>query len=456
MRFARSSPSSNWSCQKVISATRELNERQQRDAGSKRESKNIYVTQKSLFSLPSCQVISRRKDMRRRSSDYLHRIWRAPTMFNRGNQVKLFEIIYDYVNWFFFHRMCAFPTQNVSIIEHHLISPHSRLTNNALMLLHHHTNQTTLVPFVCITNERDFLVLLFCMLMCVGDYIIIFWCCSAQRIYYYFFALIATTQNINDHFRWCYTRTQKTVLCSIEMFHIFWCKTQQTSSKKLSNRIQGIVCLSPHTELSSSQTNHNYVNSHITMQAASNNEPVHSSSSKDYVNQAVINENQQKQRSSAHHKHRKTHKSSSHNDKRYHSGKWHNLCHDIVAIFRTSHTYIHSRPTHHHVGDSADNCVYLDFLKLTMTETLLFSVYFLLLLNNSWLTNFVCVCRFSLCCAVADSSEVRQEAVQQALAALKNRPKESILMPSKRSSIFKISSQRCEDNDSGEQSFASA
>jgi hypothetical protein len=46
--------------------------------------------------------------------------------------------------------------------------------------------------------------------------------------------------------------------------------------------------------------------------------------------------------------------------------------------------------------------------------------------------------------------EVRQEAVQQALAALKNRPKESILMPSKRSSIFKINSQRCDDdNDSG-------
>jgi hypothetical protein len=45
---------------------------------------------------------------------------------------------------------------------------------------------------------------------------------------------------------------------------------------------------------------------------------------------------------------------------------------------------------------------------------------------------------------------VRQEAVQQALAALKNRPKESILMPSKRSSIFKINSQRCDDdNDSG-------
>ena len=50
---------------------------------------------------------------------------------------------------------------------------------------------------------------------------------------------------------------------------------------------------------------------------------------------------------------------------------------------------------------------------------------------------------------LAKYSEVRQEAVQQALAALKNRPKPSLPMPSKRSSVFNRSPERGDDNDSG-------
>lgn len=42
-------------------------------------------------------------------------------------------------------------------------------------------------------------------------------------------------------------------------------------------------------------------------------------------------------------------------------------------------------------------------------------------------------------------SEVRQEAVQQALAALKNRPKPSMPMPSKRSSVLNRSPDRNDD-----------
>ncbi|KAL7012143.1 hypothetical protein ACKWTF_014657 [Chironomus riparius] len=45
-------------------------------------------------------------------------------------------------------------------------------------------------------------------------------------------------------------------------------------------------------------------------------------------------------------------------------------------------------------------------------------------------------------------SEVRQEAVQQALAALKNRPKPSLPMPSKRSSVFNRSPERGDEHDS--------
>lgn len=41
-----------------------------------------------------------------------------------------------------------------------------------------------------------------------------------------------------------------------------------------------------------------------------------------------------------------------------------------------------------------------------------------------------------------DGIEVRQEAVQQALAALKNRPKPSLPMPSKRSSVLNRSPDR--------------
>ncbi|KAL7012146.1 hypothetical protein ACKWTF_014657 [Chironomus riparius] len=46
------------------------------------------------------------------------------------------------------------------------------------------------------------------------------------------------------------------------------------------------------------------------------------------------------------------------------------------------------------------------------------------------------------------TSEVRQEAVQQALAALKNRPKPSLPMPSKRSSVFNRSPERGDEHDS--------
>lgn len=46
------------------------------------------------------------------------------------------------------------------------------------------------------------------------------------------------------------------------------------------------------------------------------------------------------------------------------------------------------------------------------------------------------------------TTEVRQEAVQQALAALKNRPKPSLPMPSKRSSVLNRSPERDRD-DSG-------
>lgn len=47
------------------------------------------------------------------------------------------------------------------------------------------------------------------------------------------------------------------------------------------------------------------------------------------------------------------------------------------------------------------------------------------------------------------NAEVRQEAVQQALAALKNRPKPSLPMPSKRSSVLNRSPDRGDDDDSG-------
>lgn len=48
--------------------------------------------------------------------------------------------------------------------------------------------------------------------------------------------------------------------------------------------------------------------------------------------------------------------------------------------------------------------------------------------------------------------EVRQEAVQQALAALKNRPKPSLPMPSKRSSVLNRSPDRDRD-DTGKPPF---
>lgn len=49
---------------------------------------------------------------------------------------------------------------------------------------------------------------------------------------------------------------------------------------------------------------------------------------------------------------------------------------------------------------------------------------------------------------ILNSVEVRQEAVQQALAALKNRPKPSLPMPSKRSSVLNRSPDR-DNDDSG-------
>lgn len=46
-------------------------------------------------------------------------------------------------------------------------------------------------------------------------------------------------------------------------------------------------------------------------------------------------------------------------------------------------------------------------------------------------------------------AEVRQEAVQQALAAMQNRPKPSLPMPSKRTSVMAKSPDR-DRHDSGE------
>lgn len=50
------------------------------------------------------------------------------------------------------------------------------------------------------------------------------------------------------------------------------------------------------------------------------------------------------------------------------------------------------------------------------------------------------------CESLLDRTEVRQEAVQQALAALKNRPKPSLPMPSKRSSVLNRSPDRDRDD----------
>lgn len=57
--------------------------------------------------------------------------------------------------------------------------------------------------------------------------------------------------------------------------------------------------------------------------------------------------------------------------------------------------------------------------------------------------------QFTLKCLQNNHTEVRQEAVQQALAALKNRPKPSLPMPSKRSSVFNRSPERGDEHDSG-------
>lgn len=50
---------------------------------------------------------------------------------------------------------------------------------------------------------------------------------------------------------------------------------------------------------------------------------------------------------------------------------------------------------------------------------------------------------------IYDVAEVRQEAVQQALAAMQNRPKPSLPMPSKRTSVMAKSPDR-DRHDSGE------
>jgi hypothetical protein len=133
----------------------------------------MCMTQKSLFSF---QVISRRKDMRKRNRDYLVHIWPAPiAMFNRGNQVKLFDS-------FMIMLIDFFPTQNVSIIEH---LPIHDSTNNALM---------PLIIILCSVrvhnkrkNQRLFGFFLCCsMLICVGDYIIIFWCVQQRSLLLFF------------------------------------------------------------------------------------------------------------------------------------------------------------------------------------------------------------------------------------------------------------------------------
>lgn len=202
----------------------------------------------------------------------------------------------------------------------------------------------------------------FCMLICVW---IIFCVVCSSEVYYYFFALIATT------WRSFKLHTNTATVVSFTCPYTWSTRVE----KKLPNRDREncFLFFSINLELAASQNNHNYVNSHITMQATTNNEPVHSSSSKDYVNQAVINESQQKHKSSAHHKHRKSHKSSSNNDrndKRYHSGKqtppptYHPLSVHSIFNFTTI------RPVSHHLlkFQLIIVCIlYLDFLKLTMT-----------------------------------------------------------------------------------------
>lgn len=67
--------------------------------------------------------------------------------------------------------------------------------------------------------------------------------------------------------------------------------------------------------------------------------------------------------------------------------------------------------------------------------------------DSSTLTTTRTACKIKT--QIKTLAEVRQEAVQQALAALKNRPKPSLPMPSKRSSVFNRSPERGDENDSG-------
>lgn len=65
-----------------------------------------------------------------------------------------------------------------------------------------------------------------------------------------------------------------------------------------------------------------------------------------------------------------------------------------------------------------------------------------------WLFSSRCLIVMAGLLWVCTCAEVRQEAVQQALAAMQNRPKPSLPMPSKRTSVMAKSPDR-ERHDSG-------
>lgn len=90
-----------------------------------------------------------------------------------------------------------------------------------------------------------------------------------------------------------------------------------------------------------------------------------------------------------------------------------------------------------------------EYLACLFMDTLMgLFIHFIMYLHISLFTKFYTIC-FLLClCFHKIHVEVRQEAVQQALAAMQNRPKPSLPMPSKRTSVMARSPDR-EHQDSG-------
>lgn len=75
-------------------------------------------------------------------------------------------------------------------------------------------------------------------------------------------------------------------------------------------------------------------------------------------------------------------------------------------------------------------------------------IHFIICLHITLFTQFYIIFFFLCFCFHKIHVEVRQEAVQQALAAMQNRPKPSLPMPSKRTSVMARSPDR-EHQDSG-------